>query len=208
MWKYNRSKPVIGIAGGIGSGKSTIARMFGDMGCAVIDSDALAREALETPFVKNALRVWLGESVVKPDGSIDRKAVAAKVFSDPVQIKKLNALVHPLVKEMRDERMPGFMADPKVKAIVWDTPLLFEVGYDQECDVIVFVKVPREERLSRLAARRGWDAGELDRREKLQFPLDKKESVADYCIDNSNSEASSITQARHVFSQILATDSN
>src|ERR1035437_313847 len=94
-WKHHRSKPVIGLTGGIGSGKSTVARLFASQGCAVIDSDKLAHEALQSPDVKAALRSWLDAEVFNPDGSVNRKAVAHRVFSDPAPAGRLNGTIHP-----------------------------------------------------------------------------------------------------------------
>jgi dephospho-CoA kinase len=198
------AKPVIGIAGGIGSGKSTIARMFGSLGCAVIDSDAVAHQVLQSDAVKQELKRWLGEGVFHPNGSVNRKAVAAAVFTDAARTKRLNSLIHPRVAQEREVSMKQHQADPRIVAIIWDTPLLFEAGLDQYCDAVVFVDVPREERLRRLREKRGWEAPELDKREKLQFPLDKKAQLADYDIDNSRDEASSLRQVQRVLSQILA----
>jgi dephospho-CoA kinase len=201
--KETRSKPVIGLAGGIGSGKSTVARLFGALSCLVIDSDALSHEALQTPLVKQELRAWLGETVFDPDGSVNRKRVAAKVFAEPAAAQRLAGLIHPEVARKREQFTAEAMANPAIKAVIWDSPLLFEAGLNLQCDAVVFVHVPRESRINRLAAGRGWDAQELDKRENLQFSLDKKGELADYCIDNSGDEASTLRQVRHVLSQIL-----
>ncbi|HUO10999.1 MAG TPA: dephospho-CoA kinase [Phycisphaerae bacterium] len=203
-WKNNRHKPVIGLLGGIGSGKSCIARQFASLGCAVIDSDAVAHEVLQTADVKEILRKWLGPAVFREDGSVSRGAVAARIFNNPESTARLNGIIHPRVAQNRAKAMAQFLADPAVIAIVWDTPLLLEAGLDQECDAVVFVKAPIEQRLSRIIATRGWSAEELDRREKLQIPLDKKADIADYCIDNSGDETSSHRQVQRVLSQILA----
>ena len=203
-WKHNRSKPVIGLTGGIGAGKSTIARLFGSQGCAVIDSDALSHEALQTPEVKAALEQWLGPSAFNSDGSVSRKAVGGIVFGHPDRIKKMNDLIHPRVATMREDAMQRHLADPAVVAIIWDSPLLVEAGLYRDCDAVVFVNVPLDVRLERVRQKRGWTAEELTRREKLQFPLDKKAQVADYCVDNSKDEASSLRQIQRVLSQLLS----
>jgi dephospho-CoA kinase len=203
-WKHSRSKPVIGLVGGIGSGKSTIARLFASEGCAVIDSDALAHEALQTPEVRAQLRDWLGEAAFHPDGGVNRRAVGGLVFNNPEKIARLNQLIHPRVATMRDALMRTYLADGAVRAIVWDSPLLVETGLHEGCDAVVFIDVSREMRLQRLQEKRGWTAEELERREKLQIPLDKKAQVADYCVDNSGDEASGLRQIQRVLSQLSA----
>jgi dephospho-CoA kinase len=126
------------------------------------------------------------------------------VFSDAGEARRLSGLIHPIVRRWRDELMGVAFVDPLVKAIVWDTPLLFEAGLEKECDVAVFVKVERGERLRRLSEGRGWGEDDLGKREKLQFSLDKKAELADYCIDNSGDEASTLRQVQQILSQILA----
>ncbi|MCL2640440.1 MAG: dephospho-CoA kinase [Phycisphaerales bacterium] len=196
-------KPVIGVTGGIGAGKSTVAQLFAAEGCAVIDSDRLAHEALQSAEVKEELRAWLGREVFEADGSVSRKAVGRRVFGAVAEIERLNGLIHPRVHQRRRELMEGYLAEEGVKAVVWDVPLLFEVGLDRECDAVVFVEVPRPIRLRRLRESRGWTDEELAAREKLQLPLDKKAELADYCMDNSSDQASTLRLVQKVLSQIL-----
>jgi dephospho-CoA kinase len=205
VWKHGRAKPVIGITGGIGAGKSTVGRLFGREGCAVIDADALSHDVIQTEEVKAQLRDWLGPGVFAADGTVDRRAVAREVFGDAGRVRRLNGLIHPRVGARRDALMGGYLADPAVRAVVWDTPLLREAGLDRDCDAVVHIDAPFELRLARVRGKRGWTAEELSRREKLQFPLDKKAELADYCIDNSGDEASSLRQIQRVLSHLLAT---
>src|ERR1700712_2002924 len=97
-------KPIIGISGGIGSGKSFVARLFGELGCVVIDSDAQVRIAYDLPRVKQALREWWGDGVFDAGGNVSRSAVARRVFADPAERARLEGLLHPLVAQMRDEQ--------------------------------------------------------------------------------------------------------
>jgi len=198
------NKPIIGIAGGIGSGKTYVARLFEEFGALVISSDDQVREAYRLPRVKQTLRSWWGDSVFLPTGEINRRAVASKVFGDPGERNRLEQLLHPLVAEARDRVMAAHRGDEKIKAFVWDTPLLLETGLHQQCDAIVFVDAPLAERVARVKSQRGWDEAELLRRENLQWPLDRKREIADYVISNT-AEANSVRdQVRQVFSQILA----
>jgi dephospho-CoA kinase len=196
------SKPVIGMAGGIGSGKSLVSSQFASLGAAVIDADKLAREALDLPHVQEELRRWWGDGVIIGEGRIDRRAVGRIVFHDPAQLDRLEALIHPIVAEGRDRLREQFDADPEIPAIVEDCPLLFEVGIDKECDHTVFVASNEADRLRRVAAR-GWSADELARREKTQWSLDKKAQLADYVVENIAGPAQVFEQVRAVFSQII-----
>lgn len=205
--------PIIGIAGGIGSGKSFVARLFGELGCLVIDSDAQVRAAYERPDVKAALRDWWGPDVFDAAGHVSRPAIARRVFADTAERARLEGLLHPLVAQMRDEQMraavesaasqPSTTEGRPPVAFVWDTPLLFETGLHSQCDAIVFVEAPAEVRLGRVRGR-GWDAAELARREKLQWGLDNKREISDYQLTNTAEADDVRRQVRHVLSRILA----
>ena len=204
QWKHGRTKPVIGIIGGIGSGKSAVAGQFAREGCAVIDSDALGHEVIQLPEVKAELRQWLGAGVFDEQGRVNRKAVGKLVFADPVKLERLNGMIHPRIGRQRDALMVRYMADPAVRAVVWDTPLLLETGLNRECDAVVFVKASEEIRRERVAKTRGWSAAELEKREKSQIRLDKKALVADYYVDNNGDEVASLLQVQRVLSHLFS----
>src|SRR5437763_9258697 len=111
-------KPIIGIAGGIGSGKSFVAKIFGELGCLVISSDDQVRVAYDDPEVKAKLREWWGEGVFKADGQVDRSAIAAKVFAEPSQRRQLEELIHPLVSAGREMMMSQEAENPQIKAYI------------------------------------------------------------------------------------------
>jgi len=198
-----RTKPVIGLLGAPGSGKSSVAGDFASLGCGVIDADKIARAVLDEPEVASALRAWWGERVFAEDGRVNRAAVGEVVFDDATQLRRLESVVHPRVAAERDRRRGAYLADPAVVAVVEDVPLLLEKGLEGVCDVLVYVEAPRAVRLARLSATRGWDAAELDRREKNQWPLDSKRERAEYVIDNAAGEADRADQCRRVLDQIL-----
>ena len=198
-------KPIIGIAGGIGSGKTYVAQLFGELGALVICSDDQVQQAYELPQVKRTLREWWGDSVFLPTGQINKREVAHRVFADPQQRKRLEQLIHPLVAMARDELMANAQGDPTVKAFIWDTPLLFETGLDEQCDAVVFIDAPLPERLKRVAKQRHWDAAELERRENSQMPLDTKRDLADYVINNSANADPVRDQVKRIFSHIVTT---
>src|SRR5262249_17030810 len=150
-------KPIIGIAGGIGSGKTFVANLFGEMGCLVISADELVRQVHADPQVKEALRQWWGDAVFDANGQLDPSPVAKKIFNQPDQRQRLEQLLHPLVNQRRQAIMEAKSADAQVLAFVWDTPLLFETGLNKKCDSVVFVEAPQAVRLARVSQIRGWD---------------------------------------------------
>jgi dephospho-CoA kinase len=199
-------KPIIGIAGGIGSGKSFIARLFGELGALVISSDDQVTDAYRDPEVRRTLRQWWGDDVIRPDGQINRRLIGGKVFADPLERKRLEELLHPRVHAARERAMAEAAAanNPRVVAFVWDTPLLFETDLHEQCDAVVFVDAPLETRLARVATARNWDAAELARRENSQWGLDRKRDFADYVISNTAGEDVARGQVQDVLSRILA----
>jgi dephospho-CoA kinase len=175
--------PIIGVAGGIGSGKSELARALGRLGCVVVDSDAEAKAALDLPEVREELLAWCGKRILNEEGRIDRHALAAIVFEDDEARRRLERLVHPIVKTRRAEQAAAARARGAAGFVI-DAPLLFEAGVDAECDYIVFVDAPRELRLERVKAR-GWGEAELDRRERSQWSLERKRAASDEIIKNA-----------------------
>lgn len=177
-------KPIIGIVGGIGSGKSFVARALASLGCLVIDSDALAREAHEDPAVVGAILRIVGDGVVV-NGRLDRRALARIVFADDGMRRQVEQVIHPWIEQRRRRRMEAAADDPTSRAFVWDSPLLIEAGLDQQCDHIVFVDTPRDIRLARVQATRGWSDRDLSNREARQLPLAAKRARADAVVDGT-----------------------
>ena len=195
------SKPIIGITGGIGAGKSTVARILSELGCFVVDSDDLARQALLDPIVVETLVQWWGRKILDPQRQIDRRAVAKIVFARPNERKRLESLVHPWIEK---RRLAMFAAAPDTApALVIDAPLLVEAGIDEQCDAVVFVNSDRSTRLDRLAQNRGWSEQELNQREESQLPLDAKRTRADYVIDNDGDLTSLTEQIRRTLHEIV-----
>ena len=172
---------VIGLAGGIGSGKSTVARAFEALGCVVSDSDKQAKQALDRDSVRATLSRWWGAEVLDDDGCVDRAHVARIVFEDPSQRARLEDLIHPLIREDRAALVRAAGGAP---AVIVDAPLLFEVWRDAECDAVVFIEAPYADRLARVRASRVWDEAELDRRESAQWPVQRKREASQYVIEN------------------------
>jgi dephospho-CoA kinase len=199
-----RGKPSIGIVGGIGSGKSFVAKLFGELGCLVVNSDDQVRDAYRDPRVIETLRQWWGDEVIGADGSVNKRAIGQRVFADPQQRRRLEGLLHPLVNAAREQQMEAAADDRSVVAFVWDTPLLIEAGLHEKCDAVVFVDAPLETRLRRVRETRSWDAAELARRENLQQGLDRKRGISDYVVGNTADVDYARRQVREVLSRILA----
>lgn len=193
---------VIGIAGGIGSGKSTVAGYLRDAGCVVYDADKEVTELYKRQDVLDVVRSWWGEEAVS-DGELDRATIARIVFEDESQRDRLEGLLFPLLHKRRHDMIED-AADDDVEAVVVDAPLLFEAALDEECDVVLFVDTPREMRLERLKARSGWDEAELARREKAQLPLDAKRERSDYVVDGSGSADEVRSRALQLLEEIIA----
>lgn len=202
---YSLGSPVIGLAGGIGSGKSAVARILRELGCEVSDADSVVRVLLDEPEVQQTLRSWWGPTVISPEGVTDRRAIADIVFHQPEERRRLEALLHPIVSRRRREQWKALDADPQrlIPAYVIDAPLLFEAGLDAECDAVIFVDADRSDREARVAAGRGWDAAELARRESAQLSLDLKRERSDHTIENRGDLASLRTQVEQVLHRIL-----
>jgi dephospho-CoA kinase len=196
------NKPIIGLAGGVGSGKSFVARVLAEQGYLVIDSDRHVSEAYRRADVRRTLRKWWGKEIFLPDGQLDRAAVAKKAFGNPAQRKRLEKLLHPLVARMRQRVMRQAAREAQVLGFVWDAPLLFEASLAPQCDAVLFVHAPRRLRLKRVRQERGWTAAELARREKSQLPLDKKRKMSDYMVRNTAGADQVRRQVRDLLSRI------
>lgn len=199
----DKRKPVIGLVGGIGSGKSWVAQRLADHGGAVFNADQVAKAALDEPGVQRQLVERFGAGVVGSDDRTDRKALADVVFGDAKRREALEAIIHPIVADHRDAMIEQAEADPSVRFIVLDIPLLIEVGLHERCDRVVFVEADRPTRLRRVAESRGWDEAELARREKYQLPLDKKRKMSDDVVDNSASRDDGLTQVSELVQRIF-----
>lgn len=195
-------KPVIGLAGGISSGKSLVASLLAELGAGIIDSDSLNHEILARPDVREQLKSWWGSGIFDANGACDRRKLAKIVFDSETERRRLEGLTHPLIEQLRAGMMQRFESDPGITVIVLDSPLLFESGLDKLCDAVVFVEVDEDVRLERARDRRGWDPDEIRRREQFQLPLDIKRSRADYLVQNNSDIHALRRQVERVYQQI------
>ncbi len=182
----NTPRLVLGLLGGIASGKSTVAALIARSGPGrVVDADALAHVALDTCSKDGRLVASLGPWAVK-NGKPDHREIARRVFKDQALLRALERLIHPLVTNRIDEALEEHLSgrgEPVV--LVLDVPLLIEVGLDRRCDALWFVDVPDEARFARAEKRLGLSKEEVLSRETAQSPLDRKRARADLVIDNS-----------------------
>ena len=192
----------IAITGGAGSGKSTVARMFGGLGAEVLDADAAAREAVAvgTPAYEE-LRELFGVDYFKPDGEIDRAKVAQLVFTDPEARKKLNDSVHPRVARELQERLQQ-LERQGAELVLVEVPLLFEAGLEAAYDRVIVVHVDPEDQIRRLRERDGRGAAEIAGILAAQWPLGDKAARADDVVDNRGSLAETRKRVRKIWAEL------
>lgn len=185
---------MVGLTGNIGSGKSSVARLLRELGAQVIDADALARQATADPGVLKQIADAFGSSVIS-SGQLDRPALAAIVFADPVKLQTLNGIIHPWVRREAARQAEAFRQGG-TRVLVQDIPLLFESGLQDGFDFVVVVTAPLEERVRRVMQRSGLSADEVRRRDAAQLPLEEKVARADFTVDNSGSEEDLLEQVK------------
>ena len=190
----------IGLTGGIGAGKSTVAGLLAERGAVVIDADRLAREVVEPGTDGlSAVAAAFGRDVLADDGSLDRKALAARVFGDAAALATLNAIVHPRVAALTGQRLAELPADA---IAVHDIPLLVEVGAADRYDLVVVVEAPVSVRVDRLVSARGMTADEALARVKSQVDAAERMSVADLVIDNDGSYEDLVVQVDRLWGAV------
>lgn len=193
-------RPVIGIVGGIGSGKSEVARAFAALGCEVCTSDELARRVLAEPDVVAHISEIVSKSpesasILAADGSIDRARLARAIFASSEMRYQVERVMHPRIEALRRAQFAA--APASTVGFIIDAPLLLEVGLERECDAVVFVDAPQETRLARVERARGWSAEEFTRRESAQLSLEEKRRRAtDIVLNNASTAELSANVAR------------
>jgi dephospho-CoA kinase len=176
---------VVGLVGGIGSGKSRVALALARRGARIIRGDDLGHEALRQGKIKHHVVSEWGIELLDETGEVNRRKLGNIVFADPAQLRRLEQLVHPWIKDRIRQEVDAAAQDPAVRLIVLDAAIMLEAGWDGVCDRLVFVDCPTEERLRRLTEQRGWRAEEVPAREAAQLPLTEKRAKADDVVDNS-----------------------
>jgi dephospho-CoA kinase len=183
-WRHG-SKPVIGLVGGIGAGKSTAALCFERRGGVVIDADVFGHRALEQPnIIRKIVERW-GDRVIKADGTLDRRAIARIVFANQEERNALEGIVFPYIGERCKQEIASAQNDPIIRFVVLDAAVMLEAGWNEIADWIVYLDAPREIRLARVASRSGWTDQDLTARESAQLPLEVKKARADAVLANA-----------------------
>jgi dephospho-CoA kinase len=177
----------VGLTGGIACGKSTVAAMMRELGCAVLEADKVAHQLMAPgqPACEEIVRDF-GERILGPDGTIDRRQLGEIVFRDPKQLQRLNQIVHPRVIQEQDRRLAEWAAGGAVRVAVVEAALLVEAGYHRKLDRLAVVWCLPEQQLERLRAR-GLTAEQIAQRIAAQMPLEEKRRLADDTIDCSGS---------------------
>ncbi len=193
---------VIGLTGGIASGKSFVAECFAELGCEIVDADVIGHEVLKQPETIQRIQEAFGDKAVV-DGEVDRRALATIVFpkdsqSPSEELKLLESITHPEIGKWMELRFLEIEQSKSAQAVILDAPVMFKAQWDRFCDHIVFVHADLKIRQQR-ANLRGWPEGELQRRERQQLPLEHKRSRATDVIDNSGSAEQTRSQIQSLW---------
>ncbi|MCC6493287.1 MAG: dephospho-CoA kinase [Pirellulales bacterium] len=197
---------IIGLVGGIASGKSAVAAALARRGAAIFDADKIGHEVINLREVRDELVARWGAGVLGADGRVDRGAVAERVFGDaPEALAERRFLEEALHGRIRQqiEAQARQLPDDGVPAVVIDAPLLVEAGWNDICDAVLCVDVPREMRLARAMANRGWTAEEFTRREAAQLPIEEKRPWCTHAVDNSGSLAELDAQLARFWAEVV-----
>jgi dephospho-CoA kinase len=186
---------VVGLTGGVASGKSFVARCFEELGAGRIDADQVAHDILKDASVISQVTDRWGDRLLETNGNINRKRLGKIVFGAPddSELDHLESIMHPKIRLRIREQMKRLRDSAAVELLVLDIPLLFEGGYDQHCDYVIFVDANFAIRQQR-AKNRGWPDDELAKRESRQLPVEDKKLRSDVVIDNSGSKESTAKQ--------------
>lgn len=194
---------VIGVTGGVGTGKSTVARMFQKLGATVLDADAIAHELIEPKRIAwRKIVKTFGEGILNEDETVNRKKLAALVFENEQDRQHLERIVHPGVMREMKQRLHRLKRSRRVRAVVFDIPLLFEAGAQDWVDARVVVVTTPEIQRERLQRNRGWSNKETEDRVHAQWNLSAKVELADYVVDNSDGVGSTRTQVKRIWDQL------
>ncbi len=194
---------VIGLTGGISSGKSTVSNYLREQGAAIIDADQVARELVEPgQAAYQEIVQFFGEQILDPHGELDRGRLGQIVFAKPEARQQLNQMTHPKVKQKTREILTELAKDPSVRLAVVDAPLLIEASMTSLVDQVWLLEVDEETQVSRLIERDGLTATDARRRIASQMPLAEKKQRADKIIDNNGSFPETVKQVQYLLREL------
>lgn len=198
--------PVIGLVGGVGSGKSSVAKWVASHGnVTVISGDDAGHQVLRTADIKNQLRQQFGNSIFDEQGEVARGKLAELVFGFSLERRQartqLEKIVHPAIRRLLSQQISEIRHSNSFEAILLDAAVLFEAGWNDLCDAVVYIDVPREDRLKRVESR-GWTEQNLDDREASQLPLEKKRLASTDVIDNRGPVAEAGSRLQKILERI------
>jgi dephospho-CoA kinase len=195
---------LVGLTGGLATGKSTVSEIFRGLGCIVLDADVLAREVVEPGQPALAtIAAEFGPDVLRPDGTLDRKRLGAIVFAQPERRRRLEAITHPAIRDRFLERLAELDAQGFEGIVIWDAPVMIESGNYKGMDRLVVVITNDATQRQRALARDG-DRADAERKIASQMPLAEKAALADYVIDNSGDRAATLARTHEVHAALLA----
>lgn len=194
---------VVGVTGGIATGKSAVVEQFRQLGAAVISADELAREVVR-PGEKTLARLVerFGKDILQADGTLDRKELGRLIFADPEARQDLNRITHPAIACLAAARIASLQRQGAL-LIIYEAPLLFEAGADSRVDRIVVVTAPAEVQRQRLMARDGLDEQAAQTRIEAQMPLADKVKRADFVVENAGSVDALAAKVRALYGRLL-----
>jgi dephospho-CoA kinase len=177
---------LVGLTGGVATGKTTVARLFQQCGAVVIDADVLARQIVEpgTPAWRDIVRVF-GRGVLRPDRTVDRAALAQIVFGDRAKLRRLERIIHPRVAREQARLTREIGRKDRHAVVIYDAPVLIEAGAHKRMDKLIVVTADKKTQLARLTERNGFTRAEALRRIRSQMPLARKIKIADYVLDGA-----------------------
>ncbi len=194
---------VIGVTGGVGTGKSTVASMLKRLGAVVLDADELAHQVMEPKRLAwRQIVKTFGQDVLNEDQTINRRQLAAVVFRDEAKRKQLESIVHPQVLRRINVDLRRLRRIRSVRVVVLDVPLLLEVGAQDLVDALVVVTAPPAVQRERLQAKYGWSEEEIQERITAQWEVSAKVALADVVIDNSDGVETTRTQVKRLWNSI------
>ena len=196
---------LVGLTGGIATGKSTVSALLRQLGCEIIDADLLAREVVEPGRPAwTTIVAEFGQDVLTGDGTLDRKKLGAIVFADPERRRRLEAITHPAIRERFQARLDELAEHGFTGIVVFDAAVMIESGNYKNMDRLVVVVTDEPTQMSRLQGRDGTDDAEGRRKIASQMPLSEKAKLADYVIDNSGDRHETAEQVRRVFAALMS----